>query len=110
MSRIHFNVVAVVASASRPLADVIADNKFKQTNAYTSTCSHVKCGLETNADGIQTVHVYHHNEEQYGNKHICAYDLHKSEGSVPAGLCGCECYNEGEGLLSEIAAALAGEV
>ena len=69
----------------------------------TTTCSHTRCvmaaytpgevvGGPEYSNGHHFVQVMHHNEESYGNKHVCRRDMHE------VGKCGCECFDEAYGL------------
>ena len=105
-----------VKTNHHPLDDAASSTKIKTSNGqektlthgtdYTTTCSHVKCTTESHADELDPVgytKVVHHNKEQYGNQHICKYELHTS------GKCGCECFSEavgGWGFLTDTAATL----
>jgi hypothetical protein len=97
-----------------PQGDVVSDNplegaavstimshtgktlQLKEGMDFTTTCSHIHCSLS--GAGVTLVH--HHNKELYGHKHICKYGMHKLD------KCGCECYGEDFGLLTEIASLM----
>lgn len=68
--------------------------QLKEGADFTSTCSHVKCSLKASI-----VRVHHHDKEQYGHTHVCKNGMHTS------GKCGCECFTEDVGMLTEFAGA-----
>jgi len=68
---------------------------------FTSTCSHVKCSFDVSPETTRKhVTVHHHSLEQYGHRHVCKDSLHTE------GKCGCECYNEAEGLTEFVQAMM----
>lgn len=60
---------------------------LRETETFTSYCSHVFCVSKRIGNDNVTV-VNHHNKERFGSKHVCKEHLHRR------GKCGCECYNE----------------
>jgi len=62
-----------------------------EANNYTTTCSHVHCLTQDHYEsGVlhHVIKVQHHNDEEYGHKHICKHGLHEHN------MCGCECFDE----------------